>query len=207
MRLTIPLFLTCVVCSQLAIASDAPPAPSTQPDLSTPLSAVVAFFQASSAGDEKAMRQVAVLDEATGRLLDATFSADGAHRDFVSAAVARFGDAAKAQLGADPNSFLIQMARNGKVAIHGDSADIGDDGNFPCRLIDGKWHYDLVRLHAHDPIDQTIAYEKQAAEYDEKFAKDIANGKYASLDDMTKAYSAGAPQPPPPPPPPLPPGP
>jgi hypothetical protein len=199
MRLIIPLLLTCVVFPQSTIATEAPPAPSTQPDLSTPLSAVVVFFQADSADDEKMARQVVVLDDATSRLLDATFSADRAHKDFVSAAVTRFGDPAKARLGVDANAFLIQMARDGKVMIHGDTADIGNDGNFPCRRIDGKWRYDLIRLHAHDPIDATISYEKQAAEYDKKFAKDIADGKYASLDDMTKAYGTNAPQPPPPP--------
>jgi hypothetical protein len=93
------------------------------------------------------------------------------------------------------------MARAGKVVIHGDTADIGDDGNFPCRQIGGKWYYDLVRLHAHDPIDKTIAYENQVAEYDKEFAKDIADGKYASLDDMIKSHDVNAPQPPPPPPP------
>jgi len=199
MRLIIPLLLTCVVFSQLTIASEAAPAPSTQPDLSTPLSAVVAFLQASSDSDEETARQAAVLDDATARLLDATFSAERAHKDFISAAATRFGDPAQAKLGVDANVFLIQIARDGKVVIHGDTADIGDDGNFPCRRIDGKWHYDLIRLHAHDPIDKTIAYEKQAAEYDKKFAKDIADGKYASLDDMTKAYSANDPQPSPPP--------
>jgi hypothetical protein len=199
MRLIIPLFLACVVFPQLTIASDAASAPATQPDLSTPVSAVVAFFQADSAGDEKTARQAAVLDDATGRLLDATFSAERAHKQFVNAAVARFGNPAKAKLDADANAFLIQMARNGKITIHGDTADIGDDGNFPCRRIDGQWRYDLIRLHAHDPIDKTIAYEKQAAEYDEKFANDIAAGKYASLDDMTSAYGASALQPPPPP--------
>jgi hypothetical protein len=199
MRLIIPLLLTCVAFPQLTIASDAPPAPSTRPDLSAPLSAVVAFLQASSINDEKTARQAAVLDDATSRLLDATFSADRAHKDFISAAVTRFGDPAEAKLGVDVNVFLIQMARDGKVMIHGDTADIGDDGNFPCRRIDGQWRYDLIRLHAHDPIDKTIAYEQQAAEYDKKFAKDIADGKYASLDDMTKVYGANAPQPPPPP--------
>jgi hypothetical protein len=193
-RLTISLFLICVVLEQRSFASDA----STRPDLSTPVSAVVAFLQASSGGDEEAAREAAVVDDATSRLLDACFLADRAHRDFVRAAISRFGEAAKGKLDGDANAFLIQMARGGKVTIHGETADIGDDGNFPCRRIDGQWRYDLIRLHAHDPIDKTIGYEKQAAEYDKKFAKDIADGKYASLDDMTKAYDAGAPQPPPP---------
>lgn len=197
MRLIIPLLLAFVAFPRLTIASDA--APATQPDLSTPLSAVISFFQADSAGDETTARQAAVLDDVTGRLLDATFSAERAHRDFVSAAVARFGQPAKAKLDADANAFLMQMARNGKVTIHGDTADIGDDGNFPCRRIDAQWRYDLIRLHAHDPLDKTIAYEKQAAEYDEKFAKEIADGKYASLNEMSNAYDASAPQPPPPP--------
>lgn len=199
MRLTIPLLLTWLVLPQLSVASDAPAGASTQPDLSTPVSAVVAFLQASSANDEQTARAAAVVDDATGRLLDACFSADRVHKDFVNAAIARFGAPAKAKLDADANAFLVQMARQGKVMIHGDSADIGDDGNFPCRRIDGQWRYDLIRLHAHDPIDKTIGYEKQVGEYDEKFAKDIADGKYASLEDMSSAYDAGALQPPPPP--------
>lgn len=138
MRLTISLILICLVLPRLSFASDAPPVPSTQPDLSTPLAAVVAFFQAESAGDLQTARQVAVLDDATGRLLDASLSADRAHKDFVSAAITRFGAPAKAKLDVDANAFLVQLARQGKVTIHGDTADIGDDGNFPCRRIDGQ---------------------------------------------------------------------
>jgi hypothetical protein len=197
-RLTISLLLTWLVFPQLSFASDAPAGASTRPDLSTPVSAVVAFLQASSGGDEEAAREAAVVDDATGRLLDACFLADRAHRDFVGAAISRFGEAAKGKLDGDSYAFLVQMARGGKVTIHGETADIGDDGNFPCRRIDGQWRYDLIRLHAHDPIDKTIGYEKQIGEYDKTFAKDIADGKYASLEKMMKAYDAGAPQPPPP---------
>jgi hypothetical protein len=108
MRLIIPLLLTCVVTfSQLSIASDAPPAPSTQPDLSTPLSAVVTFLKESSDTDEEKARHTAVLDDGTARLLDATFSADRYHKLFVSAAVTRFGDPAKAKLDVDAYAFLI----------------------------------------------------------------------------------------------------
>jgi len=173
--------------------------PATQPDLSTPKRAVIAYLTASSAGDPAAAKAAAIYDDALGRMIDAHAAARHAKTSFIAAVRKHFGDAAAQRLSFDISKVLIQSVEKASVHLNGNHADIGDDGDFPCTRINGEWRYDLIRLHRDEPVEKSIERQKASAEVDAQLAREIPQGGWTSVDEVIQFRASRIPPPPPPP--------
>ena len=85
--------------------------------------------------------------------------------------------------------MIIETVKESEVTVAGDTAAIGKHGDYPCRKVGGEWKYDLVSLHSKDPamVLKGIAFDQKRAALDERFAKEIAEGKWQSFKEMMKA--------------------
>ena len=180
--------------------------PTTAPaaDFSSPKAAVLSYFSALEAGDASAAKEAAFCDAAAVREVDASIAARTAQLAYDAALHKRFGRAAAAEQDVDVDAILIDEVKRLAVHTHGDIADLGDHGDYPCRRINGRWRYDLVALHRNDPADY-YKFDEQMAAVDQRFATEIADGKWADYSKMQSARDAAMPTPPPPPSPPPPP--
>ena len=95
-------------------------------------------------------------------------------------------------------AILIEEVKRSAVHLHGDTAELGDHGDYPCRRINGRWRYDLIALHRNDPSDY-YRFDEQMAEVDQRFAAEINDGKWNDYSKMISARDAALPTPPSPP--------
>jgi hypothetical protein len=199
-----PIGKDVVVAATAPAASAAEPAatePTWKPDFSTPQAAAISYFEAVMQRDAAAIKATAFYDAATERLIDTSVAYDRAQHDYAVAVGKRFGKEAGRQANLDAlNEDLIEIIKKSAVHEHGDTADIGENGDYPCRRVGEQSRYDLVRLAQNSPpIEQSITYSNKAAEVFEKFAKDIAAGRWATLEQMEKDLDAAMPAAPMPP--------
>ena len=168
-------------------------------DLSTPSAAVITCFHAINAGDIATARKASIHDDNINRFIDAVVAENTAQQDYRKAAIVRFGnDPRLADLGS--SSDLIELVNTSKTHDNGDTADIGEHGDFPCRQVDGQWHFDLIRQNP-DPktLQDTIVYLGKSADNYHAFTRRLEAGEWKSLDEAMKAMDDAAPAPPPPP--------
>jgi hypothetical protein len=176
-------------------------AATTQPttiDLQSPQAAVVSYFQAVQACDADAAKKAAIENPKIDKLIEAGIEEEKARQAYLDAARKKFG----AQEVKVPNvlSMLIAEVKSSKVQEHGDTADIGDHGDYPARKIGTEWKFDLVRQNS-DPaqLDASIQYLKDSSAAYAKFTATVPEGSWKTFKEMDEARWKDAPAPPPPP--------
>jgi RNA polymerase sigma factor (sigma-70 family) len=172
--------------------------PSTRPALLTPKAAVLAYLRAVQSDDVSAAKAAAYYGPAEERLLDLSFNADRQHALYIQAVRQRFGADAASRLSFDVNAVLIEIINKSVVHEHGDTADIGNNGDYPCRRIGNEWRYDLIQMHRNDPvaIERYTQYELADADFEKQVVQRILNGRWSSPNDLTQSIEAEAPKPP-----------
>ena len=114
---------------------------------------------------------------------------------FLEAARKRFSNVAALKSEIDVDAILVGELDHLDTHVHGNTADIGDHGDYPCRLINGRWRYDLVTLHQNDAADN-YKFDEQMAAVDDRFAKDLTAGKWTDYQTMETAREGAMPKPP-----------
>lgn len=210
----------CVFAVASLAAAQSQPVPSTQPavpttqpaiasqptsdtatgmtpvDLSSPKAAVISFFRAGQAHDTEAKKKTVFMDESTLALWEAIEAYDKAKTGYMDAVGERFGAEAAKKMGPDVKALLIAQVEKADVKIDGDTAEIGEHGDYPCRRVDGEWRLDFVRYHKKTDVSEMTKYLLTAKSVYEAFAQEIAQGKYASIEEIKQALQPRMPFPP-----------
>jgi len=198
MRWNIVIAAMIIAMRGIAFADDVSTTRPDAVDLGTPQAAVISYFQATERHDAAAAKEAAVRSPKIDQLIDTAIAEDTARQEYLEAAKKKFG--ANAVNVPDVISILIEDVKNSKVHETGDTADIGDHGDYPCRKVDGKWKFDLVRQNSDAAqLDAAIRYLIDSAAAYEKFTPQVSGGNWKSFEEMDQARAAAAPMPPPPP--------
>lgn len=189
----------------VAASAAAEVVPATQPtsqtaavvvDLTSPKAAMISYFRAMQRHDMESAKKTVVVDATCQELWDATAATHMAKTKYVEAARAKFGDKAAKRLAPDVMATLIMIVERSSVKEDGDTAEIGEHGDYPCRRVGGEWRYDYARRQKDTDVPAMMKYMETTKALYEGLAQDIAKGKYATAEEVLVARNGKMPAPP-----------
>jgi uncharacterized coiled-coil DUF342 family protein len=154
---------------------------------SAPKAVIVQFADALSKGDADTAKGLLITDEQAA-VVDEILPAIAAYQTLVDAVKSKFDDAGDQALVGSPN--IVAFLRDGDVVIEGEYATVSHSGlPTPLRmaLTGGAWKIDLSSLDA-----TTVETLNMMTPILNQLATDIADGNYATVDDVRQALLSGA---------------
>lgn len=168
-----------------AKAEDTKPAP----DLTTARSAALAWIDASWNGDTHAAHQILVDSREQRETMAGSLRFCAALRSLESAAVKQFGEAGRRVTGY-PDGSAKAVENQLEIKEDGDRATASmRDAVLPLRLrrIEGRWRVDISENAGDARFRRALESMVPAAEVAEDMAKEIAAGKYQTVEEARAA--------------------
>lgn len=154
-------------------------------------SALIQFVTAVGDGDLQTVRNVAVIDEAHAKAIDAQCAYGQNWKKLDEAAVAKFGDGGRKVTDRTSAQKQTESAiQSAQVGISGDSATVASkELGQPAQLlrVDGRWKVDVARMPGADDRNAVPRYQALARAAAD-MAEQIRAGRYAIADEASKAW-------------------
>jgi hypothetical protein len=162
----------------------------TEPDLSTALSAALAWYEANWKGDANAAHKVLVDDAAQREYVAAGLRYSAALNNLEAAAAKQFKGVGR-RVTDHPNSARL-MERRLEVQEDGDRATVtAKNMKMPIELrrIDGRWRVDLSAAMRDPGLARADGAYNGVAAIAEEMTREVAAGAFKSADDVRKEFT------------------